>query len=96
MSYEPPHGFPGKITDFETTGGVWLHNFSEVANELGNGMTDWAMLYDERLWDAVCVGCRGCSALEMRPVFSFAGHQDQETKNIDLVTMTSFFRIKLI
>jgi hypothetical protein len=61
-------------SDLEPGRGVRLHNFADVASQLGERGTDMAMFDDKRFGNVIRGGCRGLCSLQVSPIFASASH----------------------
>ena len=61
--------------------GVRLHNFADVASELGEGGANMAMFYDKRLGKVIRGGGRRLYTLQVSAIFASASHASQVYQN---------------
>ena len=64
----------GRKRNLEPGRGVGLHNFTDVASQLGERGADMAMLDNKRLWYVIGRGFRRWSSLQVSAIFASASH----------------------
>jgi hypothetical protein len=63
-----------KRSNLQSCRGVGLHNFADVASELGERGADMAVFYDKRLGKVIRGGRRRLYSLQVSTIFASASH----------------------
>jgi hypothetical protein len=66
-----------RAINLQPCGSVGLHNFADVASELGQRGADMAMFYDKRLGKVIRGGRRSLYTLQVSAIFASASHAVQ-------------------